>query len=367
MYIVRRMKNGLILLLLFTTSSVMACRYSVLNSCRDTYTKHLSKSRIKRARKRVYRDYKVREQVDRIYKSVTRRTHQSELFSKLLKIPAYKEEYDYCMGEEGSTQKSCLGDTLSDSIYYAYSLDYIDATAAIILLTKFSSDKKAKVTGDLDSYANKIYLIRRSYEKRRGKGVSLYPSPISQKKYLTKIYGLKRLTPRQSTLMRFNYSQIKKMGQMMVEFDKRANALSSGVYYDYDGDGEMDEQIPFDPAEQYRLTVKLLLKELEEESRTGGIFAGKKPTWHDLLVSANELGLIKDSDLKSMIELPHLYEEKKAKWEVAAEIAWEVGKGVVMVIPGVNLYAIIPIVLVESYINSREQRNEPSDLHIISF
>ncbi len=359
----------LALLFTFTLSlKLIACEVKPLNSCRDSYTKHISKSKTKRALRSINKDKLLKKKIDNIFNKATIKTTHQEIFKSLLKIPSLKSRYEICQQDTEHDKESlyCLKYTLSKPIYYSYAKENLDATATIILLSKLSDSKKSAFTGTLSSYARKVSLLRKSYLKNQTNTTSS-TSPLSQKKFLKKFGRLKKLTPRQHTLFKFNYSQIKHMGKIMQSFEKRILALKSGLFFDYDGDGENDETYFLDEADKYRMSVKLLKLELQKKSNSGEIFSGSKPDFHDLLVASNELGLISDKDLQSMVELPFLYEPKTSPWKKAGEITWAIGKGLIMAIPGANLYSIIPIVLIESYATSREQQNETSDLHLFTF
>ncbi len=345
---------------------ILACEVKVLNSCRDGFTKNISQSKVRSATKALNRDQLLRKEIDQLYNVVTTdHTHQ-DFFNDFLKLAKLAKSFATCESDQENSKLYCLRLTLAPIIYYGYGEGHLDATATILLLSKLKSPKKAAFTGELNHYALKIKLLRKSYLLRQKK-VSNEGSPLSKKKYLKRFGKLKRLTPRQNTLYKYNYSQIKKMGKIMQTLEKRILAQSSGLYYDYDGDGTPDEVYELDEAEKYRMSVKLLRLELEKQSFSDGVFADEKPDYHDLLVASNELGLVSDEDLEAMIELPYLYEEKPTFWQKAKSITWDIGKGVVMAIPGVNLYSIIPIVLVESYSKAKEKAGETSDLHLFTF
>jgi hypothetical protein len=359
------MRHILFLSLFLSTFQVFACEIKVLNSCRDSFTKNISKSRVKRSVRKLNRDLILKNSIDTVFQSIDLKTTHSVLFQNILKISVVNKNFKNCLNLEESSQESCYRDTLAPYIYYGYGMKYFDATATIVLLSKLRGGKDSSYVGNLDSYARKVDFLRKSYLKNQE--VMTNTSPLSIKKYLKKLGSLKRLTPRQNTLLKYNYSQIKFMGKIMQTFERRILSLESGLFFDYDGDGNSDETYALDEADKYRMSVKLLKLELEKLSHSGKIFAGNKPTFHDLLVASNELGLISDKDLEAMVELPFLYEKKKSPWRTAGEISWTIGKGIVMAIPGANLYSIIPIVLVESYINSKEQQDETSNLHLFTF
>lgn len=349
-----------------------ACEYSAFNSCRDSFTKNISERKTEKARKEIDGFAPLSIEIGKVFRAADKSDSHNDLFKDLIKISYLKEDYESCLSSNWfrrETQRKihCVQKTVEDPIYYAYSRGHLDATATIILLSKIQNKKKAAVTGRFGAYAHKVELLRNNYLANQGAFNDGASSPLSKKKYLEKFGKLKKLTPRQKTLLKYNYTQIKLLGDILIEFDKRVQAASAGIFYDFDGDGDPDDVYVLDPAEQYRATVKLLKLRLEKESRSGGPFYKNRPDFNDLLVAGNELGLISDKDLEAMIELPHLYEEGTPFWEKAGKIAWEVGKGVIMAVPGVNLYAIVPIVLVESYRDSKERADETSDLHLFTF
>ncbi len=351
-------------LLLIFSGNLLAdtCKPTVHNSCRDQYTKHISSGDIRRANRLFRKNPHIKAEVDQAFSELTKNSITKDIMRSLMRIDFFKERKDQCLLYQ-EDELDCLRSSIKPAIIYGYIQGFFDGTATIIIMSKFSS--KSIYTGTLSSYASKIRLLRKSYLSRRD--TIQNESPLSQKKYLKKLGKVKKLTPRQYTLLRYNYSQIKHMGKILQTFENRILAVSAGLYFDYDGDGQSDENYVLDEAEKYRMSVKLLKLELAKMSQGGEIFSGKQPDFHDLLVASNELGLVSDKDLTTMVELPFLYEPKKSPWAIAGKITWELGKGIIMAIPGVNLFSIVPIVLVESYVNSREQQNETSDLHIFTF
>lgn len=355
----------LILTLTFSFFSFsMDCEVKPLNSCREAKEKSfISQRKQNNALKHMKRNPNLKEDIDNILEQLTTRMNSIDVFRLMIQTDSLKPRYQFC--KKSKEDRRCLIEALETPIIYSFAINEIDNTSAVILLNKLYNSKRAKYTGTLSSYTHKVKLLRKSYLKRQDKITN--NSPLSIKKYSKKIKKLKHLSPRQYTLLRYNYSEIKQMGKVMQKFEQRVLANEAGLYFDYDGDGENDENYVLDEAEKYRMSVKLIKIELEKLSQTGQVFHDKKPSFHDLLVASNELGLISDNDLGQMVELPFLYEKKKSAWVKAGKITWEVGKGVIMAIPGINLFSIIPIVLVESIINAKDKANETSDLHLFTF
>ncbi len=354
---------------------VWSCQPTNLNSCRDSYANYLKAGKAKRAVTRYDRKEanSLRNELHDYFSRIREKSDltESQLFADYLsQISYFKKMFLSCVEfytdeDDIDPASLCQYLTLEEAIYTSYGKSYLDATAATILLMKLKNNKKSKLVGSLNSYINKSQLLRKSFLKNRELETISDPAPLSQKKYLASFSSLRRMTPRQNLLLKYNYTQIKYMGKMLQKMDERMRAMQAGLFYDYDGDGQPDEMISIDSAEQYRMTVKLLNLELEKESYSTGVFAGKKPEFMDLLAAASELGLIDDLQLKSMVELPSLYEDKrKEKWKLVGEMALNIVEGVLMVIPGVNLYAIIPIVVVESYFEAKELKTQPSNLHL---
>jgi hypothetical protein len=354
-----------ILLIAFIVSlNSFACKVSQFNSCRDGGIEYFSAREIRKSlTHHLYRYPKATAEIEKIFSKAPRSSSSVDLFNSLLHVSRIEESFNRCL-QYSTEVDSCLVKAIKPAIVFGYKHQYLDATSSMILMENLKVYRKTgKEKIRLSLYSNKIRLNYKSYKKRQGENVEA--SPLNHQKYFLKQKELGKISPRQHTLLKYNYPQLKIMADMLLTFDKRVNALEGGLYFRY-SDEEV-ENISLDNADVYRMTVKLLLRDLKIKGSASGVFEGKQPKFHDLIVAASELGYLNDKVLSQMLELPYLYEKPIPKWKKALKITWDITKATVPVIPGVGLYSIIPIVLVESYLSSREKKDEVSDLHIITF
>lgn len=350
---------NIIFLVLMTKvfSDELQCTPSYLNSCKD----HTVLKSLKRKAKRLLKKLKNndRELLEKI--SDNHRTQFKSLNFELIKLERSQDALSRCESSDPldlELSKKCPALILKERYFELYGLSLIDETTLIYALNAFHRDISFSNFDLLDNY----WPNSRRFQYKE-QTVSLLENPLNDLR--EKMKGLKyRLTPRQKLYTRFNSIQINAMAELLKEFNKRVQSLSSGLFYDFDADERPDEILVLDPSEQYRMTLKLLRRKLHMMSLPEGVFAGKKPTMLDLLSAAYEVQLVSNQELKVMLEFPGLVDRKTPKWKKALNMTWEMSKLVVSSIPGVNLYAIIPIVIIEGIANQRRSQNEVSDLHL---
>jgi hypothetical protein len=353
-------------LVFFIIGTTQACVSTTLNSCRDIKaleSRHIGTLQIKQLRKRYQ---STRSELKSKLIQLPSHADEQLIFTLLFKLPEVEQHFDQCMqnlSEIEQRLEMCQSFILEDLIRLAFADELIDETSSLILKHQATQNKRAPFFGRITDYAGKIRLIQKNRNLNRNDS-PITEATLNHKNHRTSFGKLKKITPRQKLLLQYNYTQIKYMGDILLKLDRRMQAQRAGVFYDYNNDGIADDSYIIDAADQYRMTVKLLKLELEKESHQGGMFADNKPTFTDLLSAAEELGLIESEQLKVMLDLPELNQKKEEKWKMAGKIAYNIGKGVLMVIPGVNIYAIIPIVLVESYFENKKLQNNTSDLHL---
>ncbi len=355
---------------IFLSSWAIACDgESPLNSCRDNGSKYLSNSLLRRN----LNSYRmIDDQLSTIIKNLSSVTNEKIFLFKILDIEEVKLQVKDCVNfinlQTDEPLKFCREEVLKNIFYYLRANNYIDDTAAVLLLGKTSGSSKVKSLlnkKDILSYSDSMIKVQKKYlENTKLDRDGILPATLNQKEYLRDFYYLKKLTPRQNLFLKYNYIEIRYLGKLYIEFNKMMNAQNAGIFWDYDGDGKEDKIYSLDPADKYKLALKMILLTLEKENQTGGILEGKQPSMLELMSAANELGYISDEVLKELIEIPSLYKKKVPKWKIALKITARIGKGIVMAIPGVNLYAIIPIVLVESYFEGKKYQKRTSDLHL---
>jgi hypothetical protein len=341
-----------------------ACEVTLLNSCRDLQksTAFISGRTLRKVEKRMNQNPKILNDLNRVFSDTNLKSEKDFLQSLQNRL-----RIDYsCRTERCKRRKT------KRYLVYAYSKGLIDETSFIFLNRTLKLKKGSKEAPLLAQYLDTRFSIERdlnTIKKHSGEErvISDYSDMLNKKDYRIKMKGIGKLSPRQSLYLKYNRDQISRLGALLIELDKRLRASSSGIYFDFDADGEIDEKHPIDTAEQYRLGVRLLRLELEKLSQSGEAFEGKQITYMDLLAAANELELFEKKLFDSMIQATLLYSPKKKNWSAILSFMGSIAKTALSVIPGVNLVSMLPIIVVESYFESKNIQAARTDKHLFQW
>lgn len=259
---------------------------------------------------------------------------------------------------------NCTQKILRESINLAYSSNHLDDVSFLILKDAINfyktfdqnrdvedleilQDKFKKMLPlDIKKYAQKRKLV--SLKKPLLESIKAYP--LSDKGFRTNKH-----TPRQFLYLRYSETQIKKLSEIVAKMNERF--LSDSAYLSF---GENDK-IELSPEEKYRAAKKLLKITLNKE-KSKGILAGTNPSYTDMLTAALETGDL-PSELVSELTNHEEFKAAKKDYKKLLHFAYGIGKTVLLSTPGIGMYAILPIMVIEAVMQSKTQKdkNENSD------
>ena len=128
----------LIFIIISFSNVSLACESKyLLNSCRDSGATLLKKGKLKRSFKKYHN---IKSELEEILVSDLSKTTEKVFLYKLLNIKTIKDQVNDCvkfLGHEfDNALKLCREEILEDVIYYLRSNNFVDDTAAIIILQK---------------------------------------------------------------------------------------------------------------------------------------------------------------------------------------------------------------------------------------
>ncbi len=175
------------------------------------------------------------------------------------------------------------------------------------------------------------------------------------------------LSNRLALYAKYNSLQINLLSDEFKKFTERMDLLTAeaSVVIKYK-DGREDEVYDLSPQEQYRMAAKMLHKEIEE-LKLSGIFAGKNPTFDDVIVASVETGFIHASELDAAMGVDDVWNPKVSGWTKFVTILKKYGSTALVLIPTpYTFWASLAITLAETLISKKTAGPGEADDHGIS-
>jgi hypothetical protein len=173
----------------------------------------------------------------------------------------------------------------------------------------------------------------------------------------------KGLSNRLALYSRYNSFQINMLADEFKKFTERMDLMSADativIHYK---DGRPDEVIPLSPQEQYRMAAKLLHKDVEE-MKLSGLFAGKSPTFDEVVLASVETGFLHASELDAAMGVDDVWNPKVSGWSKVVTLVKKYGGTVLLLIPNpISFWAGLALTLAETLITKKTQgAGEPED------
>jgi hypothetical protein len=105
------------------------------------------------------------------------------------------------------------------------------------------------------------------------------------------------------------------------------------------------------------MAQRLLHKEIEE-LKLSQIFNGTKVTYEDIVTSALETGMIKGSDVETVLKVDDLWSPKKTTWQKIMSIVQRVGgPAMILVPPPFSQYVSMGMILIQSL--GQKKKSDP--------
>jgi len=165
----------------------------------------------------------------------------------------------------------------------------------------------------------------------------------------------------------YNGFQINLLADEFKKFVERMDMLTATakIVITYK-DGRPDETYDLSPQEQYRMAAKMLHKEIEE-LKLSGLFAGKNPTFDDVIVASVETGFIHASELDAAMGVDDIWNPKVSGWTKLVNVLKKYGATALVLIPNpFSFWASLAITLAETAITKKTQGPGDADDHGIS-
>lgn len=171
-----------------------------------------------------------------------------------------------------------------------------------------------------------------------------------------------RLTQRGRLYRQFDSTQVLILSDIIHKTAKRMDAHRVAINFQYTNtpDSELETYV-LSPMERYRLSIKLLRKDLGEVQRSE-LFRNTTVEYEDLVTAAYETGLIKSEELELILKFEEFWDPKEEKWKIYANFAFSIlGTASFYLPPPWNIIGAIALVVTQTQLNKKQQKADPDD------
>lgn len=292
--------------------------------------------------------------------------HIEEFLSRFQTVPenqAFLDELKIYL-QKDLEQKLGRERTSENFLISARKQNYLDDPSFTTLYNDLKNSAKKKYVKliSLPTYYQALKTLRGKYQENAGE------LPLQQtvfdyrwKEFYLKVNGV-YLSPRAKLYNQYNTFQIKQLAKLMDDTMKTMNAQKISVNVDFDGNGVPERTYDLPIPEKYRMALRLLNMEKQRLVEEGMLAAA--PQNLDLLTAAFESGLIDGELLNELVNMKELKVKNFDRYKVYKQMLVRIGKAAVTAIPVAGPILIIPIVVIESYIDLRKNNHVSDPSHI---
>jgi hypothetical protein len=157
----------------------------------------------------------------------------------------------------------------------------------------------------LSSYLKKKQSLRLQYPLRDSNEKSNFVSSKTKRS---------KVSRRHKLFEQYNDLQIILMGNVIKKLRARLESPKVEILV-YD-QASVSETIVLEPMERFRFAIKILRKEMAQLS-LNTYFAGRAPSYEDLMTASYELGIIPAIELDEIVSLQEIWSPRRTFWEKA--------------------------------------------------
>lgn len=181
--------------------------------------------------------------------------------------------------------------------------------------------------------------------------------------YSTKYVERKeKLTQRGRLYKNYDSTQVMMLAEIIQKTAKRMDAHYVAINFQYEDkpDSEVETYV-LSPMERYRLSIKMLRKDMGEVMRSE-LFRNTQVEYEDLVTAAYETGLIRSEELDLILKFEDFWNPKDPKWKIYANFAFSIlGTASFYLPPPWNIIGAIALVVTQTQINKKQEKPDADD------
>ncbi len=237
-------------------------------------------------------------------------------------------------------------------------LNYLAMEKDIISLSTFNKLEAFREEKALDwpvHLASYVDIANNAKDKLSSTGRPV----MDQASFSTKHLGRKnKLTHRERLYKNFNSTQVMILSNIIEKTAKRLDARYVSINFQFNQDPDDIETYVLSPMEKYRLSLKMLRKDMAEVMRSE-TFSGLTIEYEDLVTAAYETGYIKADELELILNFEDFWDPKDPQWKTYANFAFSLaGTATWFLPPPWNIVGAIALVVTQTKV---VKGNKPAD------
>ena len=171
-----------------------------------------------------------------------------------------------------------------------------------------------------------------------------------------------KLTQRGRLYKEFDSTQVMMLADIISKTAKRMDAHNVSINFQFENSPKSEiETYVLSPMERYRLSIKMLRKDMAEVMRSD-LFRNTNIGYEDLVSAAYETGLIKAEELELILKFEDFWNPKDPKWKIYASFTFTIlGTASFYLPPPWNVVGAIALAVTQIQLNKNQKQAEPDD------
>ena len=187
-------------------------------------------------------------------------------------------------------------------------------------------------------------------------------SSTSFSDFSSKIMSRKeKITHRERLFKDYTSTQIMMLADIIHKASRRMDASRVSINFEnYEMPTETEIYV-LSPMERYRLSLKMLRKDIAETMRSE-LFQGKVINYEDLVSAAFETGLVESQDLEMILNFEEFWNPKIPRWKMYANFAFQMaGSASFYLPPPFNILGALALAVTQTKVINQDQKPDPND------
>jgi hypothetical protein len=173
-----------------------------------------------------------------------------------------------------------------------------------------------------------------------------------------------KLTRRGKLYTYYNSTQVMMLADVLQKTIRRMDAQRAFIQFDFENtsDNHPESEIyVLSPMERYRLSIKLLRKDLGELMRSE-LFLNTPVEYADIVAASYETGIITTEELDLILKFEEFWNPKDPKWKIYTNFTLSIlGTASFYLPPPWNIIGAIALVVTQVQLNKNAQKPDPDD------
>lgn len=170
-----------------------------------------------------------------------------------------------------------------------------------------------------------------------------------------------KITHRERLFKEYTSTQIMMLADIIQKTSRRMDARRISINFENPELPTETEIYVLSPMERYRLSLKMLRKDMAETMRSE-LFQGKVIQYEDLVSAAFETGLIESQDLEMILKFEEFWNPKIPRWKMYANFAFQMaGSASFYLPPPFNILGALALAITQTKVINQDQKPDSND------